>query len=51
MTIGQGERDKGLAIGDFAQGAAVLVSHTNTGLSTLGQRGVVDDQHRVFTAT
>ena len=50
LGAGQCERDQNLAVGPFAELAAVLPLHPDRVLALLHQRGVVDNQHRVRSA-
>jgi hypothetical protein len=50
LASGQGEGDEDLAVGPFAEAAAVLPGHADRVPALLRQGGVVDDQHRVRPA-
>ena len=50
-SVGQRECDERLTVGELPEGATVLMDHTDAVLTTLGERGVVDDQYAFLAPT
>ena len=51
MPVSQRQRDQCLAVGELSERTAILAGDADAVLTTLGQRGVVDDQDALVPST